>query len=147
MSASKGIVLLHSSASYAEGRVITGQSNAYADRALDLHTVLIARWQVKLWFAGMFQPSTPMIFQTCMLFIFNQIRLIYRCRIRRGKGGKACGSWYVEEGEKQVSARSGFRGWILWRTLSWWRDPGWTCSSFPAETKTNDSFRGVLVWV
>lgn len=44
----KGIVLPHSSVSSADGRVLTGQSNAYADSELDLQTVLIARWQVNL---------------------------------------------------------------------------------------------------
>lgn len=46
----------HSSVSYAERHVLTGQSNAYVDS--EQHTVLIARWRVNLSIAGMFLLPT-----------------------------------------------------------------------------------------
>lgn len=75
MSASKAIVRLHSSASYAEGHVLTGQSNAYTDIELNLHTVLIACWQVKLEcsYAVHLCNIQTGTFQTRMAFIFNPI--------------------------------------------------------------------------
>lgn len=51
-------VLPHSSVSYAERQVLTGQRNAYVDS--EQHTVLIASWQVNLSIAGMFLPCAPL---------------------------------------------------------------------------------------
>lgn len=60
VSVSKCFVLLHSSASGAEGRVLTGLSYVSADRETDLHTVPSARLLAgKVGFSGMSLPCKP----------------------------------------------------------------------------------------
>lgn len=112
------IFSLHSSVSFAEGFVLTGQSNASADGELDVHTVPHA---LRYCFDLQECPHPVHLCKYSQDFFSSmrgfrfQAEQTYAKKLHAvWKGWKACGEksmwWYVKEGEKQVFTEARFRG-------------------------------------